>query len=265
MAPSVTAWEPTWPTTSLRFSFSEAAFLMDVVPPACQQDSLTKAGVKRGLGLPGGSISGIHPPRGEEEEGLMHRGSMCVPCHQLLCLPMQSHREGFRHKRCTTIQCNQCEELISLITNAIPLRRLQTEKIHHQSMQKTRMTDLASHWEGFRQTRCTAIHCNPQQELNTALTFLSAAPALSIAMSDPLAPERDGCEWWNRCGFWIWREMKRPLAVVTLLFVQVSGLRKKETTYTYRVYYVRWDGHWVAVDALHGHSFSWLLTAGFII
>ena len=126
--------------------FPRHLFLWTWYPPACQQDSLTKAGVKRGLGLPGGSISGIHPPGGGQEEGLMHRGSsMCVPCHQVLCLPMQSHREGFRHKRCTTIQCNQCEELISLITDAIPLRRLQTEKIHHQSMQKTRMTDLTSH------------------------------------------------------------------------------------------------------------------------
>ena len=161
IAPSVTVWEPRWPTTSLRFSFSEAAFLMDVLPPpACQQDSLTKAGLKRGLGLPGGSISGIHP-LGEEEEGLMHRGSLCVPCHQLLCLPMQSHWEGFRHKRCTTIQsirhqrcttiqCNLREELTSLITNAIPLRRLQTEKINHQPMQWTRKTDHTSHWGDFR-------------------------------------------------------------------------------------------------------------------
>ena len=64
--------------------------------PACQQGSLTKAGVKRGLVLPGGSISGIHPAGEAEEEVLMHRGS----------LPSAS-----------------------LLANAIPLRRLQTEKM----------------------------------------------------------------------------------------------------------------------------------------
>ena len=65
--------------------------------PACHQDSLTRAGVKRGLVLPGASISGIHPAGEAEEEVLMHRGS----------LPSAS-----------------------LLANAIPLRRLQTEKMH---------------------------------------------------------------------------------------------------------------------------------------
>ena len=52
--------------------------------------------------LPGGSISGIHPAGEAEEEVLMHRGS----------LPSAS-----------------------LLANAIPLRRLQTEKMHAYPMQ----------------------------------------------------------------------------------------------------------------------------------
>ena len=57
--------------------------------PACQQGSLTKAGVKRGLVLPGASISGIHPAGEEGEEGA--NAWRQLASHQLLCLPMQPH------------------------------------------------------------------------------------------------------------------------------------------------------------------------------
>ena len=75
--------------------------------PACQQDSLTKAGVKRGLGLPGGSISGIHPPG--EEEGLMQGGSNLPAISSFAC------------------QCNLTEK---------------TEKIHYHPMLSTARTGL---------------------------------------------------------------------------------------------------------------------------
>ena len=159
--------------------------------PACQQGSLTKAGVKRGLVVPGGSISGIHPAGEAEEEVLMHRGSL--PSASLLANPTEKasdgkdarlanaidltdcqctiiHRSTTRtdltvHK-CTlpAIRCNRHEESISLIANAI----LQTEKMDNHPMQSATRTNLPAKTIPLRRLQSQR---NIDNE-NNALTFL---------------------------------------------------------------------------------------------